>query len=78
MSSGGGGPLIERAQEIDTLSRALGDARAGTGQMVLVEGSPGIGKSQLLEAGRARAEQSGMRVLSGGVPIVPPSGARHG
>jgi predicted ATPase len=64
MSSGGGRPLIERAQELDTLSRALGAARAGDGQMVLVEGSPGIGKSQLLEAGRERAEQSGMRLLA--------------
>jgi len=43
----------------------LGEARAGDGGLTMIEGPAGIGKTSLLRAVRAQAEQAGMRVLSG-------------
>jgi len=40
-------PLIGRDEEIDLLLRRWARARAGEGQVVLVSGEPGIGKSRL-------------------------------
>jgi class 3 adenylate cyclase/tetratricopeptide (TPR) repeat protein len=42
-------PLIGREEEIDLLMRSWERARAGDGQLVLIVGEPGIGKSRLLE-----------------------------
>jgi DNA-binding CsgD family transcriptional regulator len=56
--------LLEREDELQQLDRALEDARAARGGLVLVEGPPGIGKSRLLEACRARGREAGMCVLS--------------
>jgi TOMM system kinase/cyclase fusion protein len=42
-----GMPLFGRAQEIDLLLQRWGQARQGAGQVVLVTGEPGIGKSRL-------------------------------
>ena len=56
--------LLEREDELRQLDRAVEDARAARGGLVLVEGPPGIGKSRLLEAARARAREAGMCVLS--------------
>ena len=55
--------LVERDQELAALERLLAEARAGTGSVLLVEGSAGIGKTSLLAAARERAAESGMRVL---------------
>src|SRR4051794_23175536 len=57
------GALLERDEELATLSGALGDARAGRGRLVVVEARAGCGKSTLLAALADRAAESGMRVL---------------
>jgi class 3 adenylate cyclase/predicted ATPase len=40
-------PLVGRDEEIDLLSRRWARAKAGNGQVVLVSGEPGIGKSRI-------------------------------
>src|SRR3954468_15760494 len=55
--------LLERDDELTALAAALAAARAGAGRLVLVEGPAGIGKTQLLRAGRAVADRDGVRVL---------------
>ncbi|HTX51599.1 MAG TPA: AAA family ATPase, partial [Caulobacteraceae bacterium] len=47
-------PLIGREEELELLSRRWERARAGEGQLVLVVGEPGIGKSRLVQEFRAR------------------------
>jgi predicted ATPase/class 3 adenylate cyclase len=41
-------PLVGRDEEIDLLSRRWARAKAGEGQIVLVSGEPGIGKSRIV------------------------------
>jgi class 3 adenylate cyclase/predicted ATPase len=43
-------PLVGRGEEIDLLLRRWARAKAGDGQVVLVSGEPGIGKSRLTAA----------------------------
>jgi class 3 adenylate cyclase/tetratricopeptide (TPR) repeat protein len=47
-------PLIGRDEELGLILRRWAQARAGEGQVVLLTGEPGIGKSRLLEAVRKR------------------------
>ena len=47
-------PLVGREEELDLLSRRWERARAGEGQLALIVGEPGIGKSRLIEEFRAR------------------------
>ncbi|MGO9422085.1 AAA family ATPase, partial [Roseiarcus sp.] len=47
-------PLVGREEELDLLSRSWERARSGEGQLALVVGEPGIGKSRLIEEFRAR------------------------
>ena len=42
-------PLVGRDEEIDLLLRRWARAKAGDGQVVLISGEPGLGKSRLLE-----------------------------
>ena len=42
-------PLVGREDELDILSRRWKRARSGEGQLALIVGEPGIGKSRLLE-----------------------------
>lgn len=56
--------LLERADELAALGDAVAGAVAGEGRLVVVEGPAGIGKSRLLGAGRATADEAGMRVLA--------------
>src|SRR5438067_261587 len=51
----GTGDLAGRGSEIDQLDAMVSALTAGRGGMVWVEGEPGIGKSALLRAVRARA-----------------------
>src|SRR6202040_3802734 len=41
-------PLIGRDEEIDLLLRRWARAKAGDGQVVLISGEPGIGKSRIM------------------------------
>ena len=43
-------PLVGRDEELDLLLRRWARAKAGDGQVVLVSGEPGIGKSRLVAA----------------------------
>ena len=49
-------PLIGRDEELELLRRRWAQARAGRGQVVLISGEPGIGKSRLAEAFRLSLE----------------------
>lgn len=51
-------PLIGRDRELEQLLAGWDQARAGTGQAVLLSGEPGIGKSRLLRALRERVRES--------------------
>ena len=51
------GPLIGRITEYETLSDKWKLASEGEGQIVLVSGEPGIGKSRLIEELRQKAPQ---------------------
>jgi class 3 adenylate cyclase/predicted ATPase len=52
-------PLVGREEEVDLLLRRWARAKAGEGQIVLISGEPGIGKSRITAAvaERLRAEQ---------------------
>ena len=47
-------PLVGREEELDILSRRWERARSGEGQLALIVGEPGIGKSRLIEEFHAR------------------------
>ena len=47
---GGGLPLVGRQEELGLLARSWEASKEGHGQVVLIQGEAGIGKSRLLEA----------------------------
>ena len=47
-------PLVGRDEEMAMLMRRWGRARQGDGQLVLIVGEPGLGKSRLIEEFHAR------------------------
>ena len=47
-------PLVGRGEELTLLLRRWDRARRGNGQLVLIVGEPGLGKSRLIEESRAR------------------------
>ena len=49
-------PLVDREEEVELLGRHWGQAKAGTGRVVLISAEPGIGKSRLVEAFRGSIE----------------------
>src|SRR5919204_895356 len=57
--------LLEREHEVEALETAVAAAARGAGQIVVVEGAPGIGKTSLLAYARAAARRSGLLVLDG-------------
>ncbi len=57
-------PLVEREREMLAFDELLGDAGGRHADVIVVEGSAGIGKTRLLEALRDRAAAEGMRVLT--------------
>ena len=56
--------LLEREAELAALEAMLGAAHGGDGQLVVVEGSAGIGKTRLLAEVRALAQAGELEVLS--------------
>lgn len=57
--------LIGRHREVAACDQVLASALVG-GKALLLRGSPGVGKTALLEASRTMAEARGLRVLSTG------------
>src|SRR4051812_28090781 len=56
--------IVERDDDLARLSALLGEAAAGDGRVVLIEGPAGIGKSRLLAESRARAAEGGALTLA--------------
>jgi predicted ATPase len=59
-----GGGLWERESEVTALGAAVDAAARGTGQLILVEGPAGVGKSRLLAVSRSLANQRDVPVLA--------------
>jgi DNA-binding CsgD family transcriptional regulator/Tfp pilus assembly protein PilF len=57
--------LIGREREVATLQSLLDQARQGRGQVLLLSGEAGIGKSRLLAEGKRQASEQGFLVLQG-------------
>lgn len=57
--------LLERDPELARLGELMADAKSGHGRIALVAGAAGIGKTSLLAGAAARAQEDGLRVLSG-------------
>jgi len=58
-------PLVARDEELTRLSRGLGAASAGAGQLLLLAGEPGVGKTRLAQEVMLHARTTGMAVLVG-------------
>ena len=58
-------PLRGREQELAVIRRMLGEVRAGTGSVVVVEGSAGQGKTRLLDECVSMAQELSFRVGRG-------------
>jgi DNA-binding CsgD family transcriptional regulator len=56
--------LLEREAELAVLEGLIGAAQRGRGAVALIEGTPGIGKTELALAARKRAETAGMEALA--------------
>ena len=57
--------FIGRQHELAVLAAALDDALSGRGQMVMLAGEPGIGKTRLAQELASRAESLGAQVMWG-------------
>jgi len=57
--------LIGREREIATLQSLIDQVKQGHGQMLLLSGEAGIGKSRLLAEGKRQANEQGFLVLQG-------------
>ena len=57
--------LVGREQPLRRLTRALDEASAGIGRLVLISGEPGVGKTSLAGAVLAEAERRGARTAVG-------------
>ncbi len=56
--------LLDRDDDLGQIDRALARALTGDGQVLLIEGAPGIGKTTLLAELRRRARAEGTTVLA--------------
>jgi DNA-binding CsgD family transcriptional regulator len=60
----GGTLLLEREQDLQRILAALASARSGTGAVVALEGSAGIGKTRLLRMAMELAAERGVATIS--------------
>jgi tetratricopeptide (TPR) repeat protein len=60
-----GGEFVGRQKEMGKLKGVLEDALSGRGQLLMLVGEPGIGKTRTAQELAARAEQQGAHVLWG-------------
>jgi class 3 adenylate cyclase len=51
-------PFVGREEELETLARRFERVRAGEGQLALIVGEPGLGKSRLIEEFRSRLQET--------------------
>ncbi len=58
------GALRERERELGVMREGLDRARAREGTLLLIEGPPGVGKTELGREARATGEQAGIRPLT--------------
>lgn len=58
-------PLVGRSGELDALGALLDKAAGGAGQMALVEGEAGVGKTRLVEEVIVQAQAGGLAVFTG-------------
>jgi predicted ATPase len=56
--------LLERGVELEALRSCVAGALGGSGRLVVVEGEPGIGKTELVRAARDEAAREGMRAVA--------------
>jgi DNA-binding CsgD family transcriptional regulator len=64
LQGAGGIPLLERERTLASIDRCLGEARAGSGRVVLIRASAGLGKTALLGRVVASALEQEMHVLA--------------
>ena len=57
-------PFVGRGEEVDQLTQLLTKAATDQGQMALIKGEPGIGKSRLVHETSVLAHQKGFHLLS--------------
>ncbi len=55
-------PLVERDAALEAIGQTLRAAAAGSGATLLIEGAPGLGKTEMLAAAAREAPGSGLRV----------------
>src|ERR1700747_1466487 len=58
-------PIRGRTDELEVISTLVTAVAEGHGGVLIIEGSPGIGKSRLLTEGMALADKAGVRTLFG-------------
>src|SRR3981081_2820806 len=56
--------MVERDSEVAQIEALIGAAVSGRGELAVVEGPAGIGKTALISAARESAAAAGLRVLS--------------
>ena len=64
MTAGGFAALVGRNEEIGLLLRRWEQSKAGRGQVILMSGEAGIGKSSLVDGLRHHVRQEGMRRIT--------------
>src|SRR5947209_18457236 len=56
--------VLEREAELARIGRLTDVSASGNGQLVVIEGTAGIGKTRLLDMVRDRADRDGIQVLA--------------
>jgi predicted ATPase len=65
-TAGAATALVGRDREVDALRQAIDAAATGRGQVVMIDGEPGIGKTRLVQSAMDHARRAGFEVCAGG------------